>query len=98
MRVGREMSESYPTSQPQASKPVVFILFHFVVHSKFAEDTRLIGLFSSRKKVEEAIALLSGKPGFSDQLGIYEACETSGFEFGEVEIDKVGWQDGFVSV
>lgn len=54
------------------------------------EDTELsIGTFSTRKKAEQAVAMLIGQPGFRD----YPA----GFKIYELPLDRIAWKEGFFS-
>jgi hypothetical protein len=67
----------------------VFILHH--VHEKTSgeEDIKLIGVYSSRSKAEEAIVLLSLRPGFQETR--------HGFEIDEYRLDQDHWADGFLN-
>lgn len=49
----------------------------------------LVGLYTSRAKVSEAIARLSVQPGFRDW--------PDGFRVGRQGLNRVGWECGFVS-
>lgn len=72
----------------------VFLLWHihdleddFGTH----EEEKLIGVFSSEGKAEEAIELLKGKEGFRD---LPVTC----FEIHKMRVDRTGWTDGFCTV
>ena len=51
-------------------------------------DTKLIGVFSSRETAECAITKYLEKPGFQDY--------PDGFRIVEYEIDKAFWEEGFI--
>jgi hypothetical protein len=67
----------------------VFILQHSYESSDTGEEeTKFIGVYSSKKKAQEAIERLSRQPGFKD-LPDY-------FYIDEYEIDQDNWCEGFV--
>ncbi len=69
----------------------VFILQHSHPSSiKGEEDTKLIGVYSSRKNAEKAIERLSKQPGFVDW--------SKYFYIDEYEIDRDNWAEGFVTL
>ena len=64
---------------------VVYLLEHTV---KGLEDsTKMLGIYSTREEAENAINVLSNKPGFRDSL--------DDFLIDEYEIDKICWSSGF---
>ncbi len=68
----------------------VFILQHSYESSDTGEEeTKFIGVYSSKEKAEEAFARLSKQPGFRD-LPNY-------FNTDEYEIDQDNWCEGFVT-
>ncbi len=68
----------------------VFILQHSYESSDTVEEeTKFIGVYSSKDKAEEAIARLTKQPRFRD-LPDY-------FSIGEYEIDQDDWCEGFVT-
>ena len=69
-----------------STRNTVFILHH--VHAKISgeEDVKLIGVYSSRSKAEEAISMLSLQPGFRETK--------QGFEINEYKIDQDQWPEG----
>jgi hypothetical protein len=67
----------------------VFVLQH--VHAEGdAEDVKLIGVYSSRQKAQEAVARLSRLPGFADA--------PDGFHIDEYRVDQDHWVEGYVAV
>ncbi len=69
----------------------VFILWHCVDLDDLEEDSKLIGVFSSRQKVTEAINTLKTKDGFVDYT-------VDHFIMDEYRIDEVNWAEGFCRV
>lgn len=72
----------------------VYLLWHchelkddFGVH----DEEKLIGVFSSEEKAEEAINLLKDKEGFSDYP---KEC----FEIDKATVDGLNWTKGFCTV
>lgn len=54
------------------------------------EDTELhIGIYGTEAAAKAAIEMLKDKPGFKEH--------PSGFELHETELDRTGWQYGFVT-
>jgi homoserine kinase type II len=54
------------------------------------EETKLIGIYSTKEKAEAAILRVKDKPGFRDY--------PDGFEIFEHTLDRDGWVDGFTTV
>ena len=68
----------------------VFILQHsYELAETGEEETKFIGVYSSKEKAQEAISRLSLQPGFKDL--------TEYFFIDEYEIDQDNWCDGFVT-
>lgn len=72
----------------------VFLLWH--IHDLeddlgTHEEEKLIGVFSSEGKAEEAIELLKGKEGFRD-------FPVTCFEIHKMRVDRTSWTDGFCTV
>ena len=69
---------------------IVHVLYH--VHQMLSgrEDVKLIGIYTSRSKAEDAIQRLSHQPGFTESKG--------GFEIHDHVLDKDSWTEGFVTV
>lgn len=55
-----------------------------------ADDIKTIGVFSSTEKAEEAVEFAKKLPGFIDHQ--------EGFNIDKYVIDKIHWDEGFVSV
>jgi len=68
---------------------VAFPLWHVRKDDEYAEDAKLIGVYSSEAEARAAIDRLAGQPGFRD----YPA----GFQFEPYEINRDHWTEGFVS-
>lgn len=68
----------------------VFLVWHTHEIEEDNEDIKLLGVYSTEKKAEEAIAVLKKKPGFFDH--------PEGFEISKYTIDELCWVDGFATV
>jgi len=69
----------------------VFLLWHVHAFADGEEDEKLIGVYSSLGKAEEAIERLKGQPGFVDA--------PEGFGIYPYAVDKdTHWTEGFVTV
>jgi homoserine kinase type II len=69
--------------------PSVYILHHAYTKNSH-DETKLIGVYSSRRKAEAAIRRLRGLSGFRTQ--------PDSFVIDAYGLDKDHWVDGFVSV
>ena len=72
----------------------VFMLWHvYELRDDFGihDEEKLIGVFSSEAKAQEAIERLKEKEGFRD-------LPLSCFEIHQTKVDQVGWKDGFATV
>jgi uncharacterized protein YegP (UPF0339 family) len=69
--------------------PVTYDLWHLRYDGREDHD-KLLGVYSSREKAEEALASLRDKPGFRDH--------PDGFEILDGAIDETFWLEGFSSV
>ncbi|NES85803.1 MAG: hypothetical protein F6K10_32885 [Moorea sp. SIO2B7] len=68
----------------------VFVLQHsYELTSTGEKDTKLIGVYSTKKYAEQARERLSNQPGFKE-LKEY-------FSIDEYPLDKDHWQEGFVT-
>lgn len=69
----------------------VFILWHthFDDRLENAEDIKVIGVYSSVKKAEEAIDRTSKLEGFKNNL--------DGFEISAYKLDSDNWTSGFIT-
>ena len=65
----------------------VFILQHS--YESPEEQTKFIGVYSSREKAQEAISRLSSQPGFKNF--------PDNFYIDEYQIDQDNWSEGFVT-
>ncbi len=67
----------------------VFVLQHSYESSiSEEEETKFIGVYSTREKAKKAISRLSDQPGFRDLVDY--------FCIDEYQIDQDNWQDGFI--
>ena len=67
----------------------LYILQHEREDSEFADDTKLIGIYSSKDAAEAAVRWLEKLPGFSKV--------PQGFYTDAYEVDKDHWTEGFGS-
>jgi hypothetical protein len=65
----------------------VYVLQHVHSLENAEEDVKFIGVYSSRKNAQAAIARLSHAPGFSEAL--------AGFHIDEYQLDKDQWVEGY---
>ena len=68
----------------------VFVLHHVAHEDQDEEDSKLIGIYSSRAAVDSAVARLRSQPGFRDY--------PVGFGVDEYQVDKDQWTEGFVTM
>ena len=68
----------------------VFVLQHVHETADGVEDVKLIGVYSSREKAQEAVARLGGVPGFSDA--------PDGFHIDQYHLDQDHWVEGYVTL
>lgn len=68
----------------------VYVLQHAHASDDGAEDTKFIGVYSSREKAQAAVERLSRAPGFSEA--------PNGFSIDEYQLDSDQWAEGYVSV
>lgn len=70
----------------------VYLLWHTHVSEELVggEDSKLIGVYSSRAFAEEALCRSSLLEGFKDNL--------DGFEISEYKVDDDSWTSGFITV
>ena len=72
---------------------VVYLLTHTypVGKDKFFDEVRIIGVYSSKKKVEEALLEYQYKEGFKSHI--------DGFYLEKWEVDNdFEWSEGFITV
>ena len=75
----------------------VYLLEHLMIYSDY-EDTKFIGVFSTRKLAIDAISELANKPGFKLAPQIVDPLvdeHTSGFIIDECSVDLWSWKEGF---
>jgi hypothetical protein len=65
----------------------VFVLQHVHELEEGEEDTKLIGVYSTRENAQAAIKRLSNASGFSEAL--------DGFHIDEYQIDADQWIEGY---
>ena len=68
----------------------VYIVEHVHDLGDDREDYKLIGVFDSKERAEEAIEILKNQPGFCDM--------PEGFYSQKHKINKINWTEGFVTV
>jgi hypothetical protein len=67
----------------------VYVLQHVSREGQSDEDVKLLGVYSSEVKANEALRTLSQQPGFCDN--------PKGFHIDAYELDKDHWEEGFDS-
>ncbi len=75
----------------------VYLLEHLMLYSDY-EDTKFIGVFSSKAKAEKAIHELIEQPGFCNAPEIIDPGvddNKSGFIIDKWYVDKATWEEGF---
>jgi hypothetical protein len=72
------------------SRDQLWIVWHEYETEEACEETKLIGVFCTRRAARNAVARLKDKPGFCDF--------PRGFSVSKVFLDRVEWQDGFVRI
>ena len=68
----------------------VFVLQHVHEFKNGNEDVKFVGVYSSRKEAEKAIAKLICISGFKDT--------PNGFSIDEYELNQTQWLDGYKTV
>jgi hypothetical protein len=68
----------------------VYVVQHVHASEGNTEDTKFIGVYSSRDKAHAAVERLSRTPGFSDA--------PDGFCIDEYQLDKDQWAEGYVTL
>ncbi|AKT43472.1 DUF7336 domain-containing protein [Chondromyces crocatus] len=66
----------------------VYILTHEYEASEGVDETKMIGVYSSKEKAEMAITRLITQPGFRD----YKDC----FNISKTTLDEDHWTEGFI--
>jgi hypothetical protein len=67
----------------------VYLVEH-TYESDGIDEVKTIGIFSTRKKAQEAVEYLRYKPGFRDY-------PKKAFLISRAKIDRIGWSEGFCS-
>jgi hypothetical protein len=65
----------------------VFLVQHTVVHDDGTEDTKTIGVYSTKVLAQEAVRRIKKAPGFRNHR--------SGFSVGPYGLNQDYWADGF---
>lgn len=68
----------------------VFVLQHVRVLQDDAEETKMIGVYSTEQHGRQAIAALLDQPGFREF--------SDGFHLDAYEVDQTHWREGFVTL
>jgi homoserine kinase type II len=68
----------------------VYVLWHYRTDERGCDHDKMLGIYTTRAKAEEGLALLRDKPGFRDY--------PDGFEILEGELDTTGLLEGFITV
>ena len=69
---------------------IVFLVEHAYTTDGGGEETKTIGVYSTREAAEQAIGRLRMQPGFSER--------PDGFNIDAYNLDQDGWSEGFVTV
>ena len=78
----------------------VYKLEHVHVLYDDVEDTKFLGIFSTKEKAEDAMKILSKQPGFKDFPKLIDDNDIEeGFYITEEVVDEIsGWKEGFTTV
>ena len=79
----------------------VYVLQHCHVMPNGDDDSKLIGIYSSRAAAEAAVLRLRGQPGFRERPRIVNAevdQDANGFYIDEYRMDEDHWREGYVTV
>ena len=68
----------------------VYLLWHIRDTGHGDEETKLIGVYSSEEKAQQAIERLKVQPGFRDY--------PDDFQIGPCTVDDTWWEEGFITV
>ncbi len=68
----------------------VYALWHRHEDEMGYDHDTMLGIYSTRQKAEQALAMLRDKPGFVDHPG--------GFEIDDCTLDKTALVEGFVTI
>lgn len=67
----------------------IFLVSHVHVHEVGEEDIKIIGIYSSKLKAEEAIVRMKHKKGFKDAK--------EGFTIDKYLLNSDNWTEGYVT-
>jgi hypothetical protein len=67
-----------------------FLLWHERALDGGCSDEKLIGVYSTRERAEEALATFQTLPGFCDH--------PDGFTISPYQLDKSHWTEGFTTI
>ena len=78
----------------------VYKLEHVHVLYDDVEDTKFLGIFSTKEKAEDAMQILAKQPGFKDFPKLIGGDDIEeGFYITEEVVDEIsGWKEGFTTV
>jgi hypothetical protein len=68
---------------------VVFVVQHLLTLTDGEESIKMIGVYSTQEKAQQAVDRLSRQPGFRDS--------PKGFSIDPYTVDKDSWAEGFVT-
>jgi hypothetical protein len=77
------------TKPAQEPSPSVYLLQHVAREGSEDEDVKTLGIFSSRKKAEDAIRRFRTLAGFKRY--------PNGFYFSRFAVNQLQWLEGFVT-
>lgn len=80
----------FPASHPSAGGVEIFVLHHVHTFDDDEEDVKLIGVYSTRERAQEAIKRTSKLPGFCDA--------PEGFSIDPYILDEYYWAEGYITV
>jgi hypothetical protein len=66
----------------------IYGLYHEYTSDSGIAEEKAIGIYSSPERAQQAIERVKDKPGFRDH--------PDGFRIDELELDRDGWEEGFV--
>lgn len=67
----------------------LWVLWHNRTDERGCDHDKMLGIYSTREKAEQGLAMLRDKPGFRDH--------PDGFEILEGRLDKTSMLEGFVT-
>jgi hypothetical protein len=68
----------------------VWILQHVHAFDDGHQDVKMIGVFTTEELAQKAIERVKRQPGFRDL--------PQGFDISELELDRIGWQEGYITI